>query len=53
MLPNLAQFDVKNDVVHGVPVSVAYIALTTGYAAVYITMLLAISGLIFSRRDFK
>jgi ABC-type transport system involved in multi-copper enzyme maturation permease subunit len=53
VLPNLAQFDVKSDVVHGVPVSIAYMALTMAYAAVYIAMLLAIAGLVFSRRDFK
>jgi ABC-type transport system involved in multi-copper enzyme maturation permease subunit len=53
VLPNLAQFDVKSDVVHGLPVPIGYMAMTSGYAAVYIGMLLAISGLVFSRRDFK
>ena len=53
ILPNLAQFDVKSDVVHGLPVPITYIAMTSAYAAVYIAMLLAISGLVFSRRDFK
>jgi ABC-type transport system involved in multi-copper enzyme maturation permease subunit len=53
VLPNLAQFDVKNDVVHGVYVPLPYMAMTIGYAAIYIAMLLAISGLVFSRRDFK
>src|SRR5262249_39961042 len=40
ILPNLAQFDIKAQVVHGQPVPFAYLALTTGYAAVYIAMLL-------------
>jgi ABC-type transport system involved in multi-copper enzyme maturation permease subunit len=53
VLPNLAQFDVKSDVVHGVPVPMGYLAMTSAYAAVYIAMLLAISGMVFSRRDFK
>jgi len=53
VLPNLAQFDVKSDVVHGLPVPAGYMAMTVAYAALYIAMLLAISGLIFSRRDFK
>jgi ABC-type transport system involved in multi-copper enzyme maturation permease subunit len=53
VLPNLAQFDVKNDVVHGVHVPLGYIAIAAAYAAVYIVMLLAISMLVFSRRDFK
>jgi ABC-type transport system involved in multi-copper enzyme maturation permease subunit len=53
LLPNLAQFDIKSDVVHGLPVSIGYMALTSAYAALYIAMLLAVSGLVFSRRDFK
>jgi ABC-type transport system involved in multi-copper enzyme maturation permease subunit len=53
VLPNLAQFDVKSDVVHGVHVSSGYLAMAVGYAALYITMLLAIASLVFSRRDFK
>jgi ABC-type transport system involved in multi-copper enzyme maturation permease subunit len=53
VLPNLAQFDVKSDVVHGVHVPNGYLAMTGAYAALYITMLLAIAGLVFSRRDFK
>jgi ABC-type transport system involved in multi-copper enzyme maturation permease subunit len=53
VLPNLAQFDVKNDVVHGRHVPLGYLAMAAAYAAVYISMLLAISALVFSRRDFK
>jgi ABC-type transport system involved in multi-copper enzyme maturation permease subunit len=53
VLPNLAQFDVKNDVVHGVQVPFSYMAITSAYAAAYIAMLLAIASLVFSRRDFK
>ena len=53
VLPNLAQFDVKSQVVHGRPVSMGYIALTTGYGALYTAMLLTIAVYIFSRRDFK
>jgi len=53
VLPNLAQFDVKSDVVHGVAVPVGYMAMTGVYAALYIAMLLAIASLVFSRRDFK
>jgi ABC-type transport system involved in multi-copper enzyme maturation permease subunit len=53
VLPNLAQFDVKSDVVHGVPVPLGYIAIAIAYAAVYIAVLLAIAMLVFSRRDFK
>jgi len=53
VLPNLAQFDVKAQVVHAEPVPLGYIALTSAYAALYIAMLLSISVYVFSRRDFK
>jgi ABC-type transport system involved in multi-copper enzyme maturation permease subunit len=53
VLPNLAQFDVKSQVVHGQPISVGYLVMTTGYAALYIAMLLTIAVYVFSRRDFK
>jgi ABC-type transport system involved in multi-copper enzyme maturation permease subunit len=53
VLPNLAQFDVKADVVHGLPVSAGYVAVAMAYAALYIAMLLVVSMFIFSRRDFK
>ena len=53
VLPNLAQFDVKDSVVHGVAVPAGYLALSVAYAALYIATLLVISVAIFSRRDFK
>ena len=53
VLPNLAQFDVKASVVHGLPVPAGYLAVTLAYAAAYIAMLLVASAFIFSRRDFK
>jgi ABC-type transport system involved in multi-copper enzyme maturation permease subunit len=53
VLPNLAQFDVKAQVVHAEPVPLGYVALTSAYAALYIAMLLSISVYVFSRRDFK
>ena len=53
VLPNLAQFDIKAEVVHGRPVPFGYLGITVGYAAVYIAMLLLLSSFIFSRRDFK
>jgi ABC-type transport system involved in multi-copper enzyme maturation permease subunit len=53
VLPNLAQFDVKADVVHGVHVPAGYMAIAVAYAAAYIGALLAVATLIFSRRDFK
>jgi ABC-type transport system involved in multi-copper enzyme maturation permease subunit len=53
VLPNLAQFDVKTEVVHGQPVPLGAMAMSAGYAALYIAMLLTVSAYIFSRRDFK
>jgi ABC-type transport system involved in multi-copper enzyme maturation permease subunit len=53
VLPNLGPFDVKADVVHAQPVSLTYIAFTSGYGLVYVLMVLLTAMLIFSRRDFK
>jgi len=53
VLPNLAPFDVKAEVVHGVPVSASHVGLTLAYALVYITALLTASIAVFRRRDFK
>jgi len=53
ILPNLAQFDVKDRVVHGIAVPFGYMTLTFGYALLYIAMLLSVSMYIFSKRDFK
>jgi len=53
VVPNLAQFDVKAQVVHGQTVHAGYIAFAMGYAALYIAMLLVIASYVFSRRDFK
>jgi ABC-type transport system involved in multi-copper enzyme maturation permease subunit len=53
VLPNLAQFDVKAQVVHGQTVPGGYLALTMGYAALYISALLVLASFVFSRRDFK
>lgn len=53
VLPNFAAFDVKAQVVHGVPVEGSYLAVTTAYAAVYVVLLLVAAVMVFSRRDFK
>jgi ABC-type transport system involved in multi-copper enzyme maturation permease subunit len=52
-LPNFAAFDIKAQAVHALPIPPGYLALTTGYALVYIALLLAASVIIFARRDFK
>jgi ABC-type transport system involved in multi-copper enzyme maturation permease subunit len=53
VLPNLAQFDVKAQVVHGQTVPALYLVMATGYALLYVSMLLVIAAFVFSRRDFK
>jgi ABC-type transport system involved in multi-copper enzyme maturation permease subunit len=53
VLPNLAPFDVKAEVVHGMPVAMRHVALTLLYAIVYTGMLLVAAIAIFRRRDFK
>ena len=53
VLPNLAPFDIKSQVVHGQPVAAGYVGLTLLYAAVYTATLLGAASLIFARRDLK
>ena len=53
LLPDFARFDIKLAVVHGLPVSSAYLASTAAYAALYVAALLFGAIVIFSRRDFK
>ena len=53
LLPNLAPFDVKAEVVYGMPISLRHVAYTLAYAGIYITTLLTAAVAIFRRRDFK
>ncbi len=53
VLPNLAPFDVRAEVVYGAPVSASHVVLTLGYAIVYVAALLLAAMAIFRRRDFK
>jgi ABC-type transport system involved in multi-copper enzyme maturation permease subunit len=53
VLPDLSAFDVKMEVVHGLPVAAGYLVTTTAYGAAYIGALLLGAVVIFSRRDFK
>jgi Cu-processing system permease protein len=53
VLPNLAPFDVKAEIVHGLPVGATHVAYTLAYAVLYITILLLGAIAIFRRRDFK
>jgi Cu-processing system permease protein len=53
VLPNFSAFDVKLQVVHGLPVPWSYVGATVAYGVVYIALLLAAAMAIFSRRDFN
>jgi len=53
VLPDLSAFDVKTEVVHGLPVTIGYMGSTTVYGLAYVAALLLVSTFIFSRRDFK
>ena len=53
VLPNLAPYDIRAQVVHGQPVTAGYLALVTGYGVLYVAALLLAAVFIFSRRDFK
>ena len=51
LLPDLAPLNVSAEVVHGQPVTLAYLALAAGYALAYVAALLLAAAFIFSRRD--
>jgi ABC-type transport system involved in multi-copper enzyme maturation permease subunit len=53
VLPNFAAFDVKAQVVHGLPIEQGYLLWTVAYCIVYVSILVAAAVLIFARRDFK
>jgi hypothetical protein len=53
VIPDLSAFDVKTQVVHGLPVPAGYLLMTGAYGLLYIAALLAGAVVIFSRRDFK
>jgi ABC-type transport system involved in multi-copper enzyme maturation permease subunit len=53
ILPNLGPFNVRTEVVHGLPVSLTYLAVTSAYAVLYVGALLAMAVFVFSRRDFR
>lgn len=53
LLPNMAAFDVKAQVVHGLPLTSFYMLATIGYGLLYIAAVLLATTFIFSRRDFK
>ena len=53
LLPNLANYSFITPTAHGHSPSPSFVAAVTIYAVVYITVILAIATLVFSRRNFK
>lgn len=53
LLPNLSNFNIKDQAVHGVPVPLSFIGLSILYGTFYLSALLLLTMLIFERRDFK
>jgi len=53
VLPNLEKFDVKAQVVYGMPLEPAYVAGAVLYGLVYIALLIGLATVVFERRDFK
>lgn len=53
VLPNLAPYDIRGQIVHGQPVTAGYIMLVCGYGVFYASAFLTGAMFIFSRRDFK
>ena len=53
ILPAFSEFDVKAQVVHGLPIGSGHVTMTLLYAAVYAATLVASSVALFSRREFK
>jgi ABC-type transport system involved in multi-copper enzyme maturation permease subunit len=52
LLPNLSNFDIKNQVVHNVIIEPNVIFFAIGYAIVYSAVIIFIASLIFQRKDF-
>jgi ABC-type transport system involved in multi-copper enzyme maturation permease subunit len=53
VVPDFSAFDVKTEVVHGLPVSAGYLVTTSLYGLAYIAALLVVAVIVFARRDFK
>ena len=53
VLPSFAAFDVKSQVVHGLPIPLEFVGLTLAYAALYAAAILTATSVLFNRRDFQ
>ncbi|HEY5998807.1 MAG TPA: ABC transporter permease [bacterium] len=53
LLPNLEKFDLKHEVVYGMPIPPSYVAGALAYGLLYIVLVVGLAAVIFERRDFK
>ncbi len=53
VFPNLDNFNIRSQVVHGLPISGEYFLFSISYGVLYIAILLIISSIVFTKRDFK
>lgn len=53
LLPNLAYFDIKQEIVHGLDISARQFGFSLLYSAIYLSIILMITVFVFQRRDFK
>jgi ABC-type transport system involved in multi-copper enzyme maturation permease subunit len=53
LLPNLENFNIRGQVVHGSPISAEHVGFVIGYGLIYAEIVLAITMVIFQRREFK
>ena len=53
LIPNFAVFDFTLEAAHGLAISTQRIALSLGYGAIYISILLILASFIFFRREFN
>jgi len=53
ILPNLSRFNVKNEVVHGLPIPPNFYVYSILYGLLYCTMLVIVSSFIFERKNLK
>lgn len=52
-LPNLQDFNVKSETVHNIPVTPGFVLSAMTYGLMYVMAILAVSVLVFQRRNFK
>lgn len=53
VFPNLDNFNIRGNAVHGLPVSGDFLLFSITYGLLYIILLFVISSLIFGKKDFK